>query len=136
MKNIIATIVGIIVGSAAVFLFENLIGHTLFPLPEGIDPNDMESIANNMDKIPLESKLFVVIGHFAGIIAAMCTAAIISKLSMVPSYIAGGFMLLATAFVIIALPKELWFATSDALFAIVAFFIGKSLADKLIMKQS
>lgn len=136
MKNILATIVGLIVASLSVYVFESLIGHNLFPLPEGANPMDMEWIKNNMDKIPIGSKVFVVIAHFVGIVIGMFVAAKISKTSMIPSYIVGIFMLLATLFNIIMLPKELWFTLSDGILTIIGFVIGKSLAQKQITTAS
>ena len=130
MKNVLATIVGFVVASLTVYIFETLIGHNLFPLPEGANPMDMEWIKNNMDLIPMGSKIFVVIAHFAGIVVGMIVAAKISKQSMVPSYIVGGLMLAATFFNIIMLPKELWFSISDGALAIAGFFIGKATSQK------
>lgn len=135
MKNVLATIVGFIVASATVYVFETLIGHNLFPLPEGANPMDMEWIKNNMDQIPMGSKIFVIIAHFAGIIAGMFVAAKISKTSMVPTYIVGVLMLLATAFNILMLPKELWFSLSDGILTIIGFLIGKSLAQKQLSES-
>lgn len=133
MKNVLATIVGIIVASFTVYIFESLIGHNLFPLPEGANPMDMEWLKNNMDQIPMGAKLFVVLAHFIGIVVGMFVAAIISKKSMLPSYSVGGIMLAATLFNIIMLPKELWFSLSDGILVIVGFFIGKILASKQIV---
>ncbi|MEY8848328.1 hypothetical protein AB9K26_05915 [Psychroserpens sp. XS_ASV72] len=130
MRNVLATIVGFIVASITVYIFESLLGQTLFPLPEGSNPMDMEWIKNNMDKIPVGAKIFVVLAHFLGIIVGMWIAGLISKTSMVPAYIVGGLMLAATAFNIIMLPKELWFTIADAAFAIIGFLIGKSMARK------
>lgn len=130
MKNVLATLLGLITASVTVYILETLIGHNLFPLPEGADPMDINWIKNNMDLIPLGSKLFIVIAHFAGIIAGMFVAAKISNKSMIPSYIVGGIMLAATLFNIVMLPKELWFSLSDGLLAIIAFVLGKSLAAK------
>lgn len=132
MKNILATIVGFIVASATVYFFESLIGQNLFPLPEGANPMDMEWIKNNMDQIPMGAKIFVVIAHFMGIIVGMFVAAKISKKSMVPSYIVGALILVATFFNIFMLPKELWFTLSDGILVIAGFFIGKALAQKQI----
>ncbi len=132
MKNVLATIVGIIVAGFTVHIFESFIGHNLFTFPEDADLSNMEWIKNNMDKIPMGSKIFVIIGHFMGIIVGMFVAAKISKVSMVPSYISGGLMLLATFAISFMLPKELWFLIADCALAIVAFFIGKSLAQKQI----
>ena len=130
MKNFLATLVGLIVASLTVYIFETLLGHALFPLPEGANPMDMEWIKNNMDQIPMGSKIFVVIGHFMGIVAGMFVAGLISKTSLVPAYIVGGLMLLATLFNIVMLPKELWFTLSDGIMAIVGFLVGKSLSKK------
>ena len=130
MKNVLATILGFIVASLTVYSFESLIGHNLFPLPEGANPMDVEWIKNNMDQIPMGSKIFVVIAHFAGIVAGMFIAAKISKQSMIPSYCVGALMLAATFFNIFMLPKELWFTLSDGVLVIVGFFVGKSLAQK------
>lgn len=128
MRNVLATIVGFIVASITVYVFESLIGHSLFPLPESIDPMNMESIKENMHLIPVGSKIFVVIAHFMGIVVGMLVAGLISKTSMIPAYIVGALMLAATAFNIIMLPKEMWFLLSDATFAILGFIIGKRLA--------
>ena len=130
MKNVLATIVGLIVAGFTVHIFESLIGHNLFTFPEGAELSNMEWIKNNMDKIPMGSKIFVVIAHFMGIVAGMFVAAKISKVSMIPSYIAGGLMLAATFATIFMLPKELWFSISDGVLAIVGFLLGKSLAAK------
>lgn len=128
MRYVLATIVGFIVASLTVYVFESLIGHNLFPLPESIDPMNMESIKENMHLIPVGSKIFVVIAHFMGIVVGMLVASLISKTSMIPSYIVGGLMLAATAFNLIMLPKETWFLLADGLLAIIGFFIGKNLA--------
>jgi len=132
LKNVLATIAGFIVASVVVYIFENLLGHSFFPLPKDIDPNDMESLKANMPRIPIGSKIFVVIGHFMGILSGMGIAGFISKTSMIPAYIVGGLMLLATAFTIFMLPKELWFSATDAILAIAGFFFGKSLAQRFV----
>ena len=136
LRNVFGTIIGFGIAVFVVYFFESLIGHNFFPLPEGADPTDMDWLKNNMDQIPVGSKIFVVIAHFAGIISGMVIAAKISKKSMVPSYIVGILMLVATLAVIIMLPKELWFAITDGVLAIVAFFLGKSIASKYITPKN
>lgn len=132
MKNVLATIIGLIIASLTVHLFEAVIGHNLFTFPADAQLSDMEWIKNNMDKIPVGSKIFVIIGHFAGIVAGMFVAAKISKQSIIPSHIVGGLMLLATFVTIIMLPKELWFSISDGVLAIAGFLLGKVISQKQI----
>lgn len=130
MKNVLATIVGLIVASLVVYIFETVLGHNLFTFPEGAKLNDMEWIKNNMDKIPMGAKIFVVIGHFTGIVTGMFIAGLISKISMIPAYIVGVLMVTATFMTIFMLPKELWFTISDGVLAFVGFVVGTSLAKK------
>ncbi|SDI04617.1 hypothetical protein [Winogradskyella thalassocola] len=134
MRNIVATIIGFIAASVTVYIIENLIGHNLFPLPDGADPLNMDWLSNNMNKIPVGIKICVVIAHFTGVLIGMFVAAKISKTSMVPSYIVGALMLAATFFNIIMLPKELWFTLSDGVFAIIGFYLGHVVASKTINK--
>ncbi|MUU78380.1 hypothetical protein [Winogradskyella endarachnes] len=134
MRNVLATIIGLIIASLTVHLFEAVIGHNLFPMPANAQLSDMEWIKNNMDKIPVGSKIFVVIAHFAGIMVGMIAAAMITKQSIIPSYIVGSLMVIATFATIFMLPKELWFTVSDAVFAIAGFLIGKIIAQKQITK--
>ena len=135
MKNVLATILGFISAAFMVYVFETLIGQILFPLPEGANPMDMEWIKNNMNQIPMGSKIFVVIAHFIGIILGMLVATKISKVSMIPSYIVGAIMLAATFFNIYVLPKELWFTLSDGILVILGFIIGKSFAMKQLTTE-
>lgn len=135
MKNVLATILGFISAAFMVYVFETLIGQSLFPLPEGANPMDMEWIKNNMNQIPMGSKIFVVIAHFIGIILGMLVAAKISKVSMIPSYIVGAIMLAATFFNIYVLPKELWFTLSDGILVILGFIIGKSFGMKQLTTE-
>ncbi|MDA8874589.1 hypothetical protein N9H78_02835 [Winogradskyella sp.] len=135
MKNVLATILGFISAAFMVYVFETLIGQSLFPLPEGANPMDMEWIKNNMNQIPMGSKIFVVIAHFIGIILGMLVAAKISKVSMIPSYIVGAIMLAATFLNIYVLPKELWFTFSDGILVILGFIIGKSFGMKQLTTE-
>ena len=132
LRNILATIVGLIVASTSVYLFENVLGQYFFPLPEGANAMDMEWLINNMANIPVGAKIFVIIAHFIGPIAGMFVAGFISKTSMIPAYIVGVIMLLATFFNIFMLPKELWFRIADGIFVIAGFFFGKSLANRYV----
>ncbi len=74
MRHFLATIVGLIIASLTVYIFESLIGHNLFPLPDGADPLNMDWLSNNMNLIPIGMKVSVVIAHFAGIVVGMFAA--------------------------------------------------------------
>ncbi|WP_452224227.1 hypothetical protein [Lacinutrix chionoecetis] len=130
LRNILATIAGLVVASATVYLFETVLGQAFFPLPEGANPMDMEWLKANMSNIPIGAKIFVIIAHFIGPIAGMFIAGLISKTSMIPAYIVGAVMVLATFFNMFYLPKELWFIIADGLFVIAGFYFGKTAAQR------
>ena len=130
LRNILSTVLGFIAAAIAVHVFENFLGHSFFPLPEGANPNDMEWIKNNMASIPMGAKIFVVLGHFMGILTGMFVAGLISKTSMIPAYIVAGIMIIATAFVTFGLPKETWFVIAEIIGVIAGFYFGKTLAHK------
>ena len=132
MRNVLATIVGFIVASGVVYIFETLIGQRFFPLPEGSSPMDMEWLKNNIHLVPTGAKVFVVIGHFMGIAVGMFVAGLISKTSMVPAYIVGGIMLAATVFNIFMIPTDMWHKAADGIMVVLGFFIGKKLAQSKI----
>lgn len=136
MKNLIAIIVGLIAASITVYIFEHLIGPSIFPLPKDALPLDMEWLTDNMSRISRGTKLFVVIAHFIGIVVGMFVAAKISTKSIVPSYIIGVLMLAGTFFYIVVLPKELWFTLADGLLVIVGFFLGQTLAATQLTRNS
>ncbi|RLJ64393.1 hypothetical protein CLV86_1511 [Lacinutrix venerupis] len=130
LRNILATIVGFIVAGVTVHLFESVLGHNLFPLPEGANPSDMEWIKNNMASIPIGAKIFVALGHFMGIVVGMFVAGLISKTSMVPAYIVAGIMIIATALVTFGLPKETWFILAEIVAVFAGFYFGKTAAQR------
>jgi len=130
LRNILATIFGLIAAMLTVYVFESLISHNLFTYPEGADLDDMEWIKNNMASIPMGAKVFVVIGHFMGLAMGMLIAGLISKTSMNPAYIVAGFMIAATAFVTFALPKGFWFLVGEVVGVVAGFYFGKTLAQR------
>ena len=119
-----------------IYIFESILGHNFFPLPENIDPMDMESIKENMHLIPIGAKIFVVIAHFMGLYVGMFVAGLISKTSMVPAYIVGALILIATLFNLVMLPKETWFLAADTIGAILGFYFGRSAALKKITSNN
>jgi len=59
--GILAVILGLVTLFVVVFAGE-FVGHTIFPPPPGLNPNDLESIKANIDKIPAGSFVSVLVG--------------------------------------------------------------------------
>lgn len=131
MRNVLATIVGLIAAFTSIFLIEKL-GHTLFPMPESIDPNSMKSIKNNIHLIPKGNMAFVALAHGVGVLAGMFVAGLISKTGIIPAYIVGGLMVIISIMYYFFIPSPTWFVVTDLASIIIGFLIGKKLAQSKI----
>ena len=98
MRDIIAVLVGWIVGMAAnmAFVFLNV---SLYPMPDGVTFNNKEGFAAYIETLPLTALLIVLVAHvsqafFGGLVAAKISkkrrttvAMIIGVLSLIGGYI-------------------------------------------------
>ncbi len=134
MKNVLATIAGFIAASLIVYLIEQ-IGWKFFPLPDTINPMDAESLKQNIDLIPKGSMIFVILAHAIGTFSGMILAGFISKKSLIPSYIVGGLMILATITNLVMIPSPIWFIILDLLGVIMAFFIAKNIVQSKFISK-
>jgi hypothetical protein len=98
MRDIIAVLVGWIVGMAAKMAFYYL-NVALYPMPDGVTFNDKEGFAAYVETLPLTAFLIVLVAHlsqafFGALVAAkisrkrpMVVAMIIGVLSLIGGYI-------------------------------------------------
>ena len=131
MRHVLAVVAGLIVSMLIITGLELLSG-VIFPLPEGADPRDMEWLRNNMNSIPTGTLIIVAFAHLAGIIGGMFVATLISKTKMLPAYIVGALMLVATVVNLFMIPHPIWFKVTDVAGALVGLGIGKMLSIKKI----
>ena len=128
MKNVLAVIAGLIVAMLIITGLELLSG-LIFPLPEGADPRNIEWLKNNLDSIPTGTLIIVAFAHLAGIVGGMFTATLISGTKLLPAYIVGALMLVATVVNLFMIPHPIWFKVTDMAGALVGLGIGKILSE-------
>jgi hypothetical protein len=121
MKTIIATVVGVISGGIAIWIFE-LIGHIIFPLNFDIDPTNLDEMKLLMFKIPVKSMIAVILAHVLGIIVGMYAATFVEKESFTPLYIVGGLLMLGSVLNLVAIPHPKWFAVTDILVSMIGIY--------------
>ncbi len=134
MRSVLAVIAGLIVASAVIFGFEFL-GSEVFPLPKEADPTNIQWIKENIDSIPTGALIMVAVAHLLGIIAGMTVAARIAKITIIPSYIVGIFLLAGTIINLIMIPHPLWFSVTDLVGVIIGLGIGKVFSEKQITQR-
>lgn len=126
-RLIIAVIVGLLVTSAAVGLVQ-WIGHQLFPLPAGADPNNPEDIKEYVKTAPFMALFFVIISYAAGAIAGGFTATKIARdSSRAPVFIIGSLFALFSFYMMMIIPSPFWFwILGIGVWGLV--FVGRKLA--------
>lgn len=136
LKNILAVIAGIILGSV-VNMGIIMLSSSIIPPPEGVDPSDMESLKSSMHLF--EPKHFIVpfLAHALGTLTgAFVTALIAFSHKMKLALIIGLFFLLGGISSVFMLPSPTWFIVLDLVGAYIPMaWIGGLLAGQVSKKQ-
>ena len=131
MKNVLATLVGLVVAFIITMGLESLSG-VFFPLAEGSDPTNPEWLKANIHTIPTGALIIVAAAHLIGIIIGMYIAALIAKESLIPSYLVGSLLLVGIVVNLMMIPHPTWFMIADFIGGIIGIGIGKTLASRKI----
>lgn len=117
MKLLYATFAGVIAAFISMMFLEGL-GHSLFPIPFEIDPNNLDALAEKLHLIPTKMYIAVIAAHGLGLLIGLLIAKSIDKTSKISLYIIAGFFLVGTVANLFMIPHPVWFAVADV--AIVA----------------
>ncbi len=113
LKNILAVILGFILGSA-VNMGLIMISGSVIPLPDGVDPADMESLKNNMHLFEAKHFIFPFLAHALGTLVGAFVAAKIAATHQLKFAIGiGAFFLIGGIMNIFMLPSPIWFTVLD-----------------------
>ncbi|QFG53143.1 hypothetical protein [Chryseobacterium sp.] len=128
IKKIIAVPAGVLAGGLGIYLIETL-GHKLYPLPAGIDRNDMDAMASYVSTAPFMALFFVILAYAVG---ALLSGYISTKVSadgkMIYALICGLVFLLQTIYMMYSMPTPAWFWVAGVLVWSLVW-VGYRLAD-------
>jgi|JI10StandDraft_1071094.scaffolds.fasta_scaffold26397_8 putative effector of murein hydrolase len=113
LRNIVAIVLGIVVGSVVNMTIVSTVS-PLFPLPEGTDPSNLESIKANFHKFTVGNFVAPFLAHALGTLVGAFLAAAIAKSYKLPIALSIGFVfLLGGIAMVVMLGGPLWFAVID-----------------------
>lgn len=129
VKNILATIAGIIVGSIVNIGIVN-VGTAVVPPPDGADVSSMEGLRASMELFKPINFLFPFIAHALGTLAGAFTAAkIAASHNMKFALGVGMWFLIGGSMMAFLVGGPLWFVLSDILIAYIPMgYLGGRLA--------
>ena len=107
LRSIIAVVVGVLVGAVVVYVAE-LIGHMVYPLPEGVDMKDPVARAAAMDQISLGAKIAVVVAWGLGVFVGALAALIIGQSHEGLAWIVAAALFFMALITLVQLPHALW----------------------------
>jgi hypothetical protein len=130
VKNLLAVVAGVIVGGLMVAVME-IIGHSLFPPPPGLDASNPASLAKLMEQVPMGAKLSVVVAWAVGSLAAGFVAGKLASFNgSTMALIAGGVLLCAGGYTMIAIPHPVWMVIAGLLVPLPSAYAGWRLTAK------
>ena len=128
IRNILAVLVGIAVGGLTVGGVE-MLGHRLFPPPEGLDPSNPESITAAIEQMPWVALLFVPLAWFVGTLVGTALAANLASSHRIRcAYVVGGLMLLGGVTTLLRIPHPYWLTLLGVFVFFPSTWIGARLS--------
>ena len=129
LKNILAVLAGLIIGGAVNYGII-AISNSIVPLPEGVDPSDIESIKANIHLYKPKHFIMPFLAHALGTLAGAFTAAKIAASHQKTIGIAiGAFFLVGGIMAASMIPGPVWFKVLDLVVAYLPMgALGASLA--------
>ncbi len=129
IKNILAVVAGIIIGSLVNMGIVNVSG-SIIPLPEGINPEDINSLMENMHRFTPINFLMPFLAHAIGTLAGAFIAAKFSgSIHFRMALVVGFFFLLGGIASVTMMPAPAWFLIIDVCIAYIPMaWLGAVLA--------
>jgi len=130
IRNILAVVVGIIVGSIVNITLVN-IGPSIIPLPEGANMTDMKGLAKSMHLLEPKHMIFPFLGHALGTLVGALTAVMIAASHHMKLALGiGAWFLIGGITAVVMLPESpMWFKVLDLVAAYIPMgWLGGKLA--------
>ena len=135
LRNILAVIVGSVVG-AMINMGLILSSDSIIPLPEGINPESMESLAENIHLFEPINFLMPFLAHAIGTLVGAFLASLIAASHKMYFALAIGVLFLYGGIdMAMSLPSPMWFDVTDIILAYIPMgWLGWYLYSKITSK--
>ena len=132
LRNFFAVILGFFGGSVVNMAFI-LIGPNIIPPPEGVDPSNAESLAENMHLFQPQHFIFPFIAHAGGtLVGAVIAFLFAGSYRTVFAYVIGGLFLMGGITMTILIPFPMWSIIVDLVGAYIPMaWIGARIGQRI-----
>lgn len=138
IRGILAVVLGMIAGGVFNMALVTL-SHVVYPLPEGLDPNDFAAFRAHVEAHGLPAcALLIVLGAHAG--GSFVSGFVCGLIARRPWYLAatilGVLWMCGGVSMLMMLPAPKWFAIADVVLYIPAALLGAKLGSSLTARRS
>lgn len=127
LNRITPVLAGCAAGIAVIFVME-FISHAIYPLPEGLDPNNPEHLKLILTNAPIGALIMVLFAGFSGGLAGGIVAALFDKNNKTKRAIAVGVVLTVLGIInLMMLPHPVWFMIINVMVYISGAYLGSLL---------
>jgi hypothetical protein len=133
VRKILAVLIGIVAGSVFNMAIVTL-SHTVYPLPEGIDPNDFDAFRAHLETsgMPTGALLMVLSAHAGGSFVSGLSCGLIAKRAWYVAAVALGLLWMCGGIaMLMMLSSPIWFAVADVVLYVPAALLGVRLGGAL-----
>lgn len=126
MRIVLGVVAGLVVAILCVFAIE-LVGHNLYPPPEGIDPSNPADLERLMASVPATALAFVAIAWFVGTLAGAWVANAIARRALA-GWIVAALIIAGGLWTMITLPHPVWMWAAGVGLPLAAGWLAQRLA--------
>ena len=131
-RKILAVVFGIVVAVVLIIAIETL-GYAVYPVPDGLDLTDPETLQAYVMDAPIAALLFVLGAWLVATLVGGLLACFIAKeFPLVYSAIIGGLVLLGTIINLMSIPHPTWFSITAISAIIATIFVTSRLGSSLV----
>lgn len=129
LRNLLAVVAGLVIGGIVNMTLVSISG-SIIPIPEGINPNDVNSLKENIHRFEAKHFLMPFLAHALGtLIAALVAVKLAVSQHFRIAIFIGVLYLIGGIIAVFMIPAPTWFCASDLIVAYIPMaYIGYKLA--------
>jgi hypothetical protein len=130
VRSVVAVLVGVVIATVGILALESL-GHLVYPLPEGVNPNDMEALKKVLPTMPVGAFLCVLFMYAVGsFVGGLIAGWIARRAQTVHALIVGAILMALGVVNMLMLPHPGWFWAASLLVYLPPAYLGSRLAPR------
>ena len=132
LRSVLSIVIGVFAGGATIMLME-MLGHAIYPPPEGVNFEDPVAVAAMVAAAPVGALLMVILAFAVGAFAGGLVAGFIKpKLQTYQPLVVGAIFTVFGLMNLLMIPHPWWFWLASLACFIPMAFLGGRMASKFV----